>query len=87
MKVLLYNTENSNEILFLTNLPPTATEESLAKLFTEFTGFKEVRIVPGKSDIAFVEYSTGKQALAAKTVLDGFQITTTHAMTVSFADR
>lgn len=33
--------EEKNEILFLTNLPPTVTEDSLQVLFQQYPGFKE----------------------------------------------
>jgi hypothetical protein len=46
-----------------------------------------VRIVPGKSDIAFAEYATGAHAEVARKVLNGFQISPTHAMGVDFAKR
>lgn len=74
-------------MLFLTNLPSNTTEASLVTLFQNYTGFKEVRMVPGKSEIAFVEYETTEQAKAAKHVLDGFQISATHAMQVSYSKR
>jgi RNA recognition motif-containing protein len=79
--------ENANELLFLSNLPSNTTEEQLVALFREYPGFKEVRMVPGKAEIAFVEYDNEKHATAAKTVLDGFRITPTHSMKVQFAKR
>ena len=51
-------TENAppNQILFLTNLPEETNEMMLSMLFNQFPGFKEVRLVPGRHDIAFVEF-------------------------------
>lgn len=46
-----------NQILFLTNLPDETNEMMLSMLFNQFPGFKEVRLVPGRHDIAFVEVS------------------------------
>ncbi|KAK2510670.1 hypothetical protein Q9233_017535, partial [Columba guinea] len=45
-----------NHILFLTNLPEETNELMLSMLFNQFPGFKEVRLVPGRHDIAFVEF-------------------------------
>ncbi|CAI8026973.1 U1 small nuclear ribonucleoprotein A [Geodia barretti] len=50
--------EGPNKILFVTNLPEETNEMMLRVLFQQFPGFREVRLVPGRSDIAFVEYET-----------------------------
>lgn len=52
-----------------------------------FPGFKEVRLVPGRHDIAFVEFDNEVQAGAARDSLQGFKITQTHAMKISFAKK
>lgn len=52
-----------------------------------FPGFKEVRLVPGRHDIAFVEFETEQQSGAAKNALQGFKITPTHAMKITFAKK
>ncbi len=39
-----------------------------------FPGFKEVRLVPGKSDIAFVEYDTDLESAVAKQSLHGYRL-------------
>ncbi|KAI9090837.1 u2 small nuclear ribonucleoprotein B''-like protein [Phlyctochytrium arcticum] len=80
-------THPPNSILFLTNLPPTTTEQMLTMLFQQHPGYKEIRLVPGKTGIAFVEYETETQATVAKTVLDGFEIMPAHKMGVDFAKR
>jgi RNA recognition motif-containing protein len=71
--------------LFVSNLPSSVTEDSLITLFQQYSGFKEVRMVPGKQDIAFVEYSNYESAQAAKDVLNGFQISPGHDMSIDFA--
>jgi len=80
-----------NQILFLTNLPTETNEKTnemmLTMLFNQFPGFKEVRLVPGRTDIAFVEFETDSQATAAKEALQGFKITPTHAMKITFAKK
>ncbi|ORY43766.1 U1 small nuclear ribonucleo protein A [Rhizoclosmatium globosum] len=74
-----------NSILFIENLPTETTDEKLADLFQQIPGFKEVRLVPGKSDIAFVEYETEAQATIAKQQLNMFQILPGREMRVSYA--
>ncbi|KAG7270287.1 hypothetical protein CRUP_037511 [Coryphaenoides rupestris] len=76
-----------NHILFLTNLPEETNELMLSMLFNQFPGFKEVRLVPGRHDIAFVEFDNEVQAGAARDALQGFKITQTNAMKISFAKK
>ncbi|CAF89828.1 unnamed protein product, partial [Tetraodon nigroviridis] len=76
-----------NYILFLTNLPEETNEMMLSMLFNQFPGFKEVRLVPGKHDIAFVEFESDLQAGVAKDALQGFRITATCAMKITFAKK
>ncbi|XP_037982183.1 U1 small nuclear ribonucleoprotein A [Motacilla alba alba] len=76
-----------NHILFLTNLPEETNELMLSMLFNQFPGFKEVRLVPGRHDIAFVEFDTEVQAGAAREALQGFKITQSNAMKISFAKK
>lgn len=52
-----------------------------------FPGFKEVRLVPGRHDIAFVEFENEMQAGAAKDALQGFKITPNNAMKITFAKK
>ncbi|KAL1517396.1 hypothetical protein ABEB36_001164 [Hypothenemus hampei] len=76
-----------NQILFLTNLPDETSEMMLSMLFNQFPGFKEVRLVPNRHDIAFVEFENELQSASAKDALQGFKITPTHAMKISFAKK
>ncbi|KAG8541274.1 hypothetical protein GDO81_029363 [Engystomops pustulosus] len=76
-----------NHILFLTNLPEETNELMLSMLFNQFPGFKEVRLVPGRHDIAFVEFDNEVQAAAARESLQGFKITQSNAMKISFAKK
>ncbi|NXT11101.1 RU2B protein, partial [Prunella fulvescens] len=55
-----------NYILFLNNLPEETNEMMLSMLFNQFPGFKEVRLVPGRHDIGFVEFENENQAGAAR---------------------
>ena len=60
-----------NKILFLRELPETADSESLTIVFSRFEGFKEVRLVPGRKGIAFVEYENEAGAISAKEATSG----------------
>lgn len=57
-----------NNILFVQHLP---NGSDLKELFARFAGFVEVRSVPGKTDIAFVEFATDAQAAIAMSGLHG----------------
>nr|XP_033794963.1 U2 small nuclear ribonucleoprotein B'' [Geotrypetes seraphini] len=76
-----------NYILFLNNLPEETNEMMLSMLFNQFPGFKEVRLVPGRHDIAFVEFEAEGQAGAARDALQGFKITPSHAMKITYAKK
>ncbi|XP_073783722.1 U2 small nuclear ribonucleoprotein B'' isoform X1 [Danio rerio] len=76
-----------NYILFLNNLPEETNEMMLSMLFNQFPGFKEVRLVPGKHDISFVEFESEAQAGVAKDALQGFRITATCAMKITYAKK
>ncbi len=76
-----------NPILFVENLPAEVTEMMLSMLFQQFPGYKEVRLVPGKAGIAFVEFEDENQSGAAMRGLQGFKITPQNHMQVSFAKR
>ncbi|KAL4919736.1 hypothetical protein BDW62DRAFT_178349 [Aspergillus aurantiobrunneus] len=60
-----------NKILFLRDLPDTADQENLTGVFGRFEGFREVRLVPGRKGIAFVEYDGESGAISAKEATSG----------------
>lgn len=72
-------------ILFVSNLPETATTDVLTGLFRKYAGFKEVRQVPGRHQIAFVEYENSQAAGSARDVLNGFQLAADRAIKVDFS--
>ncbi len=76
-----------NSILFLSGLPEETNEAMLAMLFGQLPGFKEVRQVPGRADIAFVEYDSEQQAMTAKDAYQGFRLTPTNQMKINFAKK
>ncbi|KAI5805120.1 U1 small nuclear ribonucleoprotein [Geopyxis carbonaria] len=55
-----------NTTLFLRELPEDVEAETLIGLFGQFDGFKEVRMVPGRKGIAFVEFENLEGAISAK---------------------
>ncbi|GKU01115.1 small nuclear ribonucleoprotein snrnp u1a [Fusarium langsethiae] len=55
-----------NKILFVQNLPEDYDIEALTSVFGRFEGFREVRLVPGRRGIAFVEYEAEQGAITAK---------------------
>ncbi|KAJ2816889.1 U2 small nuclear ribonucleoprotein B'' [Coemansia sp. 'formosensis'] len=71
--------------LFVTNLPDTVSVGMLSGLFQQYAGFREVRTVPGRGDMAFVDYQSADAAAAARSVLDGFGLSADQAMKVDFS--
>lgn len=79
--------QEPNNILFLTNLPDETNEAMLTLLFNQFPGFKEVRLIPGRSDIAFVEFDNEYLSGTAKEALNGFSLSPTNKMRITFAKK
>ncbi|KAI8050485.1 hypothetical protein BDF22DRAFT_745356 [Syncephalis plumigaleata] len=74
-----------NQILFVQKLPVDVTEDTLVNLFQQYPGYKEVRLVPTRPDIAFVEYETEDAAAEAKEALHRYQIKEGQPIRVTFA--
>lgn len=55
-----------NKTLFVQNLPEDYDVDGLTSIFGRFEGFREVRLVPGRRGIAFVEYEAEAGAISAK---------------------
>ena len=55
-----------NKILFVQNIPENVSVDQLTTIFGAFEGFREVRTVPGRKNIAFVEYEAEAGAISAK---------------------
>lgn len=75
----------STRTLFVENLPNEANEGMLLLVFQRFPGLKEVRLVPGRAGIAFVEYDNDAGAAAAVAGLQGFKLATDKPMALSYA--
>ncbi|KAJ9506232.1 hypothetical protein QJQ45_000452 [Haematococcus lacustris] len=74
-----------NRTLFVQGLPEATTDQMLHMLFAQFPGFKEVRMVDARPGIAFVDFDNELQSGVALQGLQGFKITPTHGMAISFA--
>lgn len=61
--------------------------DNLHAFLFRFMGYKEVRMVPGRHDIAFVEFELEGQAADARSALQGFKVSPDHAMKVTFAKK
>ena len=76
-----------NKVLFVEDLPEGTTEAMLKVLFSQFPGYAESRLVPGKPGIAFVDFGSIQQAKVAITGLQGFQITPENTIQLSYAKK
>lgn len=79
-----------NKILFIQNLPQAdepILKERLIGLFSVYQGFQEVRMIPTKRDIAFVEFDNETLANQARMSMDRFKITPLQEIRVTFAKK
>ncbi|KAI8871921.1 RNA-binding domain-containing protein [Ramicandelaber brevisporus] len=85
-----------NKTLFVQNIPTKlagggGADTVLQSIFGEFSGLVEVRLIPFRPDIAFVEYTDEQLAYAALLKLNGTSITDTedveHKLKVEFAKK
>ncbi|KAK8219321.1 hypothetical protein M8818_001055 [Zalaria obscura] len=63
-----------NKILFIRQLPDNYGVDELTTIFSRFPGFREVRLVPGRAGIAFVEYEAEDGAISAKEATAGITL-------------
>ena len=75
-----------HKILFVQNLPPTTPIAVLNALFSQFAGFREVRLIEARPGIAFVEYEDEGLAAGALHGLQGFKMEE-EAILLSFANK
>jgi U1 small nuclear ribonucleoprotein A len=75
-----------HRILFVEHLPAQANDLMLGMLFQQYPGFKEARVIAGKQ-VAFVEFEEVFQATTAMEALQGFKITATNLMKITFAKK
>ncbi|KAF9870857.1 putative RNA recognition domain-containing protein [Colletotrichum karsti] len=73
-----------NKILFVQNLPEDYDIEAVTSIFGRFEGFREVRLVPGRRGIAFVEYEGEQGAITAKENTAGMVLGDSHTIKVTY---
>lgn len=71
-----------SHILFAQDLPSECNEMMLAMLFRQYAGFKEVRIP--RQGLAFVEFDDEPHATLALERLNGFKLTTTDSLKLTY---
>ncbi|KIJ66541.1 hypothetical protein HYDPIDRAFT_109590 [Hydnomerulius pinastri MD-312] len=74
-----------NKILFLQNLPESVTKDQLMALFSQYPNLHEVRLIPTKRDIAFVEYVDEGSAGVAKDALHNYKLDGENKIKITFA--
>jgi len=74
-----------NKILFLQNLPESVTKDQLMALFSQYANLYEVRLIPTKKDIAFVEYMDEGSATVAKDALHNYKLDGESKIKITFA--
>ncbi|TFK19674.1 RNA-binding domain-containing protein [Coprinopsis marcescibilis] len=74
-----------NKILFLQNLPESVTKDQLETLFSQYPNLYEVRLIPTKKDIAFVEFSDEGSAGTAKDALHNYKLDGENKIKITFA--
>lgn len=80
------NTIPPNKILFAQNLPMDCNELMLKALFQQCSGLYDLRIVPGNKGMAFIEFETEVQSGMALRQLDGYQLSATNALELSYSN-
>lgn len=63
-----------NNVLFVQNLPEGTTQDDLRDVFEQHAGLTEIRTIPSKRDIAFIEFADEATATVAKDALHNFKI-------------
>jgi RNA recognition motif-containing protein len=76
-----------NKILFVQGLPAAFPKMALQMLFQQYPGLAEVRDVPGKDGIAFVEFADEMQATVAMNGLQGFKVTSDDHIRITYAKK
>ena len=75
-----------NSVLFAQALPPEVSEQTLKVIFGQCTGFLEVRLAPGARGFAFIQFEDEVQSTMALKQLHGFQLSSTHALQLAYAN-
>jgi len=76
-----------NNILFIQNLSTDGNGGQLNELFRSCAGFTELRAIPGRGDIAFVEFDDEMQAGMAMSMYQGYKLGSSSGMVISYAKK
>jgi len=77
-----------NKVLFVEQLPRTPdAQQMLTVLFQNFQGFREVRMPPTNTGVAFVEFDSEVTSAYAMSSLQGFKIMPTNELKISYAKK
>ena len=71
-----------NKILFVQNLPDATTKDQLEELFKPYPNLYDIRTIPGRKGIAFVEYADEGSSQVAREALHNYKIDDDHKMKV-----
>lgn len=71
-----------NKILFIQNLLETSTKDDLENIFKAYPNLHDVRLIPGRKGIAFVEYTDEASSTVAREALHNYKIDEEHKMKV-----
>lgn len=63
-----------NKILFIQNIPQGIGQEQITTAFRQFPQLVEVRMIPNRPDLAFVEYESEQAANTARAALDRYEM-------------
>ena len=66
---------------------PTSAVLIKNNCYYRFPGAKDIRQVPGKAEIAFVEFDTVAHATSAMETLQGFKIDPTHSIKIEYSKK
>ncbi|KAJ3121493.1 hypothetical protein HK098_003631 [Nowakowskiella sp. JEL0407] len=75
-----------NSLLLVQNFPQDIITDDLAKLFMQYPGYKEIRLIQLKG-VAFVQFENEQQSEIAKKALHGYRISADHEIKVTFAKK
>merc|ERR1711934_26101 len=79
--------QTPNKTLFVQNLPDETDEMTIYNLFHACQGFQQVRMVPGRMGICFVDFEVESQAGSAMHACQGYQMSPQHSLVISFAKK
>ena len=74
-----------NKILFLQHMPASATRDTLMNIFGRFPNLYEVRMVPGRTDIAFVEFHDIPSSVVAHDATNGYVFPSGERLKLAYA--